>query len=154
MASDRSVSWQGAAVAAQICLFLYFETSEWLNLYPWNDIRQGNGQEELDIGLGVVMLGLIIASLLRWRAGLWLAGGTYAVWLGLQIDSFWLPYIGGASAEWRHVWDRWFSQTIQVLPKFGNHLPPDACHLVLQVIIVAALVACICAALRLRPRPV
>lgn len=127
------------STAAQIVLLLYFELIEWVNLFPWNDIRHGNGQAGLDIFLGVVLLAGTIASVRRWKPLLWVAFVVYVIWMALQIVSWWVPYIRGASAGWQQVYLHNFSQTIQWLPRSGTHLPPDAAHLVLQVLILWAL---------------
>jgi hypothetical protein len=46
------------------------EVVEWVNLYQWNDVRRGNGQEQLDIVLGLLMLLAIAATQRRWRPGM------------------------------------------------------------------------------------
>jgi hypothetical protein len=127
------------SAAAQLVLLLYLELIEWVNLFPWNDIGQGNGQAGLDIFLGVILLAGAIASVRRWKPLLWVPFVVYVIWMALQIVSWWAPYIRGASAGWQQVYLRNFSQTIQWLPRSGNHLPPDAAHLVLQILIVWAL---------------
>jgi hypothetical protein len=73
---------------------------------------------------------------------------VYAVWLALQITTFWTAYIGGASANWQHIHAAYFAQTIQWLPRWGTHLPPDASHFVLQLLIVLALLTTTVAARR------
>ncbi len=37
---------------SQGILFLYYQVIEWVNLFPWNDIRRGNGQASLDLIMG------------------------------------------------------------------------------------------------------
>src|SRR5579872_6783895 len=127
------------SLICQLILLLYFEAVEWIDIFPWNDVRQGNGQAGLDIAIGVVMLGAIIATVRRYRLAMSIAVVLYAVWLWLQIDTWWLAYIRGASPGWQRTYKRFFSQTVQVLPRVGNHLPPDACHLILQVLVFLAL---------------
>ena len=65
--------------------------------------------------------------------------GLYALWAWLEIDSWWAPYFHGASVEWKRTYDRFFGETVKFLPSDGVHLPPDACHVLLQVLILAAL---------------
>jgi hypothetical protein len=129
-----------AAVAAQVILLAYLQIIEWVNLYPWNDIRRGNGQETLDIVIGIVMLAAIIATWRRWRPGMFIALAAYVGWLVLQITTFWIPYARGASPRWARIHAANFAQTVQWLPNKGNHLPPDASHFVLQLLLVAAIV--------------
>lgn len=142
--------WPRISAVSQLVLLIYLQVVEWVDLYPWNDVRRGNGQEMLDIALGVVMTGTTIVTLLRWRPGIIFAALLYAVWLGLQIWTFWIPYAAGASERWARVHAANFAETIQVFPMWENHLPPDANHFVLQVLIAWALVATVMAAFRPR----
>lgn len=63
------------------------------------------------------------------------------IWFGLQLATWWLPYLFGASPAWADVYGRVFAQQTQVLPRWGAHLPPDAMHLTLQVLLVGVLVS-------------
>ncbi len=129
------------AFISQALLVVYLEVVEWIDLfYPWNDIRRGNAQETLDIVLGAVMAAALAATYFRWRPGMVGAFLAYAVWLGLQVWTFWIPYAFGASERWARIHAANFAETVQILPTYGDHLPPDANHFVLQVLIVAALV--------------
>lgn len=132
--------WLRAAFVFQAALLAYLEVVEWIDLYPWNDIRRGNGQEMLDIVLGVVMVAALAATYFRWRPGLFGAAALYAVWLGLQVWTFWIPYVFGASEKWARIHAANFAETIQWLPTYGDHLPPDANHFVLQIVLTAALI--------------
>ena len=129
-----------AAFVLQLLLLVYMQVIEWIDLFPWNDIRRGNGQEILDIALGGVMIAALAATYWRWRPGVWLAALVYAVWLGLQIMTFWMPYALGASTRWAKIHEANFAHTIQWLPSHGNHLPPDASHFVLQLLLLITLV--------------
>ena len=127
------------AALAVLGLGLYLQVVEWIDLYPWNDVRTGNGQETLDLMLAPLTV-MLVAWL--WTSRRWApltASVALMVWAGLQVVTWWSPYVWGASPGWRRTYDRWFSDTIQVLPNDGVHLPPDANHLVLQGLIAAAL---------------
>lgn len=137
------------SLISQIALLIYLQVIEWVNLFPWNDIRRGNGQAGLDIAIGAVMIGAIIATLCRLRVVMTIAAALYSVWLWLQIDTWWVGYFAGASPTWKRTYARFFSQTVQILPRDADHLPPDACHLVLQVLIVVALATTVFASISL-----
>ncbi len=147
--------WTRWSIVSQIGLLVYLELIEWVNLFPWNDVRGGNGQGKLDIAIGIVMLAAIWATARRVRFVMALATMLYSFWLWLQIDSWWISYVRGASPEWQRVYERYFSKTVHILPAAGNRLPPDACHLVLQILIVLALVTTAAATFSLwrTPRP-
>lgn len=145
MASNR---WVRIAVFNQVMLLAYLEIVEWINLFPWNDIRGGNGQPVLDVVLGLVMIGLISVTVLRWRWGMILAVLLYSFWMVLQIISWWVPYVRGASPGWQAVYARFFAHTTQIFPARGDHLPPDACHTVLQLLLLATIASTLVAALK------
>jgi len=56
------------------------------------------------------------------------------------VWAWWPPYLFGASAHWSQVYARAFAQTTPILPRWGNHLPPDALHLVLQILLVGTVI--------------
>ena len=117
------------SLISQIALLIYIQVIEWVNLFPWNDIRHGNGQAGLDIAIGAVMTGAIIATLRRLRVVMAIAAALYSIWLWLQINTWWVGYFAGASPTWKRTYARFFSQTVQLLPRDADHLPPDACHI-------------------------
>ncbi len=60
------------AAMAVLALGAYLEAMEWISLYPWNNIRGGNGQETLDY---------IIAGLcLCWWRGFGTADACLRFW--------------------------------------------------------------------------
>ncbi len=147
---ERVSLWVGCAIWAQAVLLVYLEAIEWVDMFPWNDVRSGNGQEGFDIALGILIALAIVTTARRSRRAIWLWSAVYAVWLGLQVQTFGWSYVFGASEEWKRVWARWFGQTRQLFPVVGDHLPPDACHFVIHLVLLAALGACAGAAYSLR----
>lgn len=137
---SRMMGVYRGAFGAQGVLLIYLQLIEWVDLYPWNDIRRGNGQEVLDIALGVFMLLSLGATWRHWWPGLLVAAMGYAAWLSLQVATFWIPYVMGATPRWQQIHAANFSATVQWLPRWDAHLPPDASHFVLQLVLVVALV--------------
>jgi hypothetical protein len=137
------------AVAALIALLVYLEMIEWVDLFPWNDIRGGNGQAALDIALGVVLSLLIVGVWWRKIFAAVAAALFCAIWLWLQIETWWVAYLLGASPGWKHVYARVFSSTVKILPADADHPAPDAAHLILHMLIVLALFASLFAAIAL-----
>ncbi len=135
------MQWTRVSLVSQIALLVYLELIEWVNLFPWNDVRRGNGQAGVDFVIGAVMAAAILATVRRLRWGMAVAAALYAAWFWLQIDTWWIGYLRGAAPGWKRTYARLFSQTIHVLPATGDHLPPDACHLLLQLLILAALIS-------------
>ena len=141
--------WTRASLLIQGTLFAYYQIIEWVNLFPWNDIRRGNGQATLDLIVAAVLGIFIVAAWRRLRWVMAVGVGLYGLWAWLQIDSWWVPYFRGASPAWKRTYDRFFGETIKFLPSDSIHLPPDACHILLQVLILAALITSVLAVFQL-----
>jgi len=54
--------WTRASLLIQGTLFAYYQIIEWVNLFPWNDIRRGNGQATLDLIVAAVLGIFIVAT--------------------------------------------------------------------------------------------
>ena len=134
-----------AAIAVAV-VGSYLQLVEWIDLFPWNDLRNGNGQETLDLILGGATLLIVIFLWFGGRSAAITASCGMAIWLSLQIMSWWIPYFRGASEGWYRLYERWFSETIELFPQTEVNLPPDANHFVLQILILCALVASLRAA--------
>ncbi len=129
-----------STIAAAVCQLVaagYLQLVEWVDLFPWNDLSKGNQQERLDIAILAYQL-LVGFWFARQRLGLMCVGwAAYAVWLYLQIVSWWRPYLFGTWA----VGPNWyFAKTYKFLPQIGERPTPDADHIVLQLLLVAVLV--------------
>jgi hypothetical protein len=141
------------ALAWQVALAAYMQLVSWVPLGHWNyQPCCATGLEQLQRGtlsaidaVGAAAFVLPLASFWwgtrtgrRWA--MWLSLVAVAIWLGLQLWSWWIPYIVGASDRWASVYARTFSQSTRVLPRWGNHLPPDGLHVVLQILLLGTLV--------------
>ena len=139
------------ALVWQVALAAYMQLVTWVPLGRWNyQPCCATGLEQLRRGtlspldaLGAAAFVLPLASF-WWgartgrRGAMWLSLVAIAVWLGLQLWSWWPPYIFGASDHWAEVYARAFAQSTGVLPHWGNHLPPDGMHVVLQVLLAGS----------------
>ena len=67
-----------------------------------------------------------------------LALGFDVLWLWMQIQSWWIPYLLGTNAQWRLDYAK--GPTTKVLPSFGNHVAPDGMHFVIDILLGAALI--------------
>jgi hypothetical protein len=141
------------ALAWQIGLAIYMQLVSWVPLGRWNyqpccppALEQlWRGTLSLSDALGtaafLMPVALFWAGARRdWRWMMWLALLMTTVWLGLQVWTWWPPYLFGASAHWSQVYARAFAQATPILPRWGNHLPPDALHLVLQILLVGTVI--------------
>ena len=140
-----SSPWHRRAAVAVLVAGLYMEAVEWIDLYPWNDIRHGNGQATLDYAIAAVVLAQFLWLLRGDRAGALVAVALMGLWSWLQIATWWLPYFAGVSPGWAKVYAKWFAGTTQILPTWPNHLPPDANHLTLDLLIFSAFLSSLAA---------
>jgi hypothetical protein len=77
-----------------------------------------------------------------WRRWCWamLAGlGPYGSWLYLEISSWWVPYLRGASPQFMRFYEHWFGNTYRFLPPIDGHSVPDAERTVIAALLVTVL---------------
>jgi hypothetical protein len=142
------------AVAWQIALAVYMQAISWIPLGRWNhqpccptglaQLQQGRLDAGEAVGLLAFLVPVIVfvaAGRYRWRWAACLSLAAYGIWLALQLWTWWPPYVVGASDRWARVYARAFAEATQVLPRWGDHLPPDAMHLVLQALLTGVLIS-------------
>lgn len=148
------MKWLRASLFAQGALALYFQAIQWLPLGSWNyqprftplgvEAIHGRATAQ-DVLLMTAFVAPFLIFWLAYRRGwrwlMWIGTLGYAIWLALQVKTWWVAYAFGASDSWVRVYQRVFSQSTQLLPSFGRHLPPDGMHLVLQVLLTAVVVS-------------
>ena len=153
------------ALLWQIALAAYMQLISWFPLGRWNYqpccppglemFRRGSLSPGDVVGTGAFLLPVALFWLgarRGWRWAMWLAVLVAAVWLGLQLWTWWPPYLFGASDRWLHVYARAFAESTPILPRWGNHLPPDAAHFSLQVLLAGTVGSGARALLRQRAR--
>ena len=150
------MKWLNVSLLAQAALAVYVQAVQWLPLGRWNhqpgftpfavQIVHG-GATGLDLlvlasfAMPFVVFWFAHSRGLRWL--MWVCTLGYAIWLALQVKTWWVAYAFGASDSWARVYERVFSQSTQLLPSFGRHLPPDGMHLVLQGLLVVVVTCAI-----------
>jgi len=134
-------AWRESAVVFQVLLALYLQIVEWVPLGRWNNIRNGNGQEVLDVLIGATQIVIGFVYFKGWR---WPMLGGFLVYLGwayLQVTSWWIPYFRGGSPQMMRFYQHWFGATYKFLPPIGNHPIPDAEHTILSALILLVLIS-------------
>jgi hypothetical protein len=146
------MSWRTAAIGALLLFYAYWAITEWVDLFPWNDVSKSKRSDQVKgtvvYSSAVALLTLGIAAGYRWVAAL--AAGLMALLLIFELANWWLPYLFGVHA-WeidREVYARQFSRTLRFLPRIGDRNVPDAQHVVLNLVTLAAAVAAAMAYLR------
>lgn len=61
------------------------------------------------------------------------------IWLWMQIQSWWVPYLFGTAIQWQIDYSH--GPTTKILPSFGNHVAPDGMHLMIDALLAAAMIA-------------
>jgi hypothetical protein len=133
----------------QFVLAIYFQIINWFSLGSWNNqsgfvplIRSliSGKAEWTDIALISAFLIPFLLCLLAYYKQLiwllWVGVCGYSFWFFLQIKTWWIPYLLGASARWEEIYHRVFAHTTKVIPSFGRHLAPDAMHLAIQLLLL------------------
>ena len=154
MAQWRVATALRVSAILQLALALYVQAIQWFRFGAWNDqprfepfweqARAGT-LRMFDVMLVMTFLLPFLAYLVAWRRQsvwlIWCCLVGYLGWLFLQLKTWWISYLFGASENWRMVYQRTFARTTKMLPSFGNHLAPDAMHLVLQLLLLAIVVS-------------
>jgi len=138
-----ALRWFKAALVVQILLLGYWLAMELVNLFPWNDLAARAADYRLDRSVAVTMLPLLaltglFAIGLRPLAMLSVVG--YALFLVMQVWTWWKPFILGADQEWEVRYAALFGRTLKLMPPTDTYLPPDAQHLVLQLLTLATVI--------------
>lgn len=147
-------------------LAAYLWLISWLPLGNWNRqhsptllpaLLSGQRMQVSDFGmltcvtLPAILFWIAYKRNISWFAITALAADT--IWLAMQIQSWWIPYVFGTNVKLQLDYER--GPTTKVLPSFGNHIAPDGMHFVISVLLIAALASGILAlrqARALRPR--
>ncbi len=130
------MNWKTIVVTSSITVYLYLLITEWVNLFPWNDVSVSTASQKLSGTLvNAVPFGLIIvAFLFDLRPLKILAIGLFVVWLGVHFAWWWAPYFWGTSKEHMEQYARLFSRTYKFLPARGSNPIPNAQYVTLQVL--------------------
>jgi hypothetical protein len=149
----RRMKYLRISIVAQLLLAIYFQLINWFRLGSWN-FQPGFvplfNSDKIDLSDLVLLIAFILPFLLflfaywrRWNWLMWIGTIGYCVWFFLQIKTWWVPYLFGASSHWQEVYNRVFAQSTKILPSFGNHLAPDAMHLTIQLLLLVIIVSSI-----------
>lgn len=128
------------AVIPQVVLLLYFQLVEWVPMYPWNDLSNGNPQAPLDLAVGVTQVALIAGTANGSREAIAATRVFYGAWSGLQVVNWWVPYFFGADEATKQAYARHFGRTHKFLPPIADHPVPDSNHVVLHLLLAWTLV--------------
>ena len=132
----EGVTVETVAVIVPFVWLAWLVLTEWMPMYPLNDLSPGNVRQRL------------LAATINYPFPLLIAAGvalhqswsqiTAVVLCGLivvgHVRSWWLPYFGGASPAQRELYLREYSRTLKILPTTGRDVVIDVQHMVVGVL--------------------
>jgi hypothetical protein len=134
-----------------ILLFLYYSVDRWTPLGNWNGEHSWpvhNDQFSLDIIVGLVLFAAIFSFRTNSRAGMILGSALLGLWVYFHVQSWWLPCFRGVTSPRAIAFHKQLLPHTQVLPRFGNHFPPDAEHTFIDFFLFPAFLFCLVATVR------
>jgi hypothetical protein len=150
VAEAKARKWIKLSLILQIVIILYWEITQYVNLFPYNDVTSLDFHDSLAASLAndvpkIFIIIVFLVGLHRLKNPLfpWFVASSviyYMVFLGIQLSIWWQRYLFGATAKELQDYNEKFGETIKILPSFGNHVPPDLQHIVLQTITVTIII--------------
>jgi hypothetical protein len=142
--------WLKISLVLQLVVAMYFQLMLWFPLGAWNAqpgerlitlVHGGHAAVALGFAVGMMMPFLLFALALwrRWFWFMWVGLAGYAIWSGMQIKSWWIPWLFGPSSQ-DLANSIALERTYKIFPSSAQHLAPDAMHFVLDLLLFAALV--------------
>ena len=162
------MNWLRISLFAQAVLALYFQLIQWFPLGRWNHQPEDLGggpfsnlplmtlaqRGQLSATAAVLVLAFLfpfftfcLAYLLKVRWLIWLHLLPYGAWFAIEL-TWWVRYVVGYTDSQLERYNRVFGNATQVLPAFGRHMPPDAAHFVLHILLACVLLSLLLGLLR------
>jgi hypothetical protein len=143
--------WLIISFVLQMLIVAYWEVTEYVDLFPFNDVATTENSFEASLANDVPKVCILI---ILWIGMRWLTSPTYLflyfssivyyiVFLSLQIIEWWPRYIFGASPEELQDYHKKFGKTIKILPSWDNHLAVDLQHNILQTLTLTIIIVMI-----------
>ncbi|WP_409181325.1 hypothetical protein F9C11_33305 [Amycolatopsis sp. VS8301801F10] len=124
------------AVAVPLLWLAWLVLTEWVPMFPLNDLAPGNLRPRLLAAAINYPFPLLIAAGVAlhrpWSSIAALA--LCALILAGHVASWWLPYFGISTAAQREVYARDYARTRKILPTAGHDVVPDVQHLVVGLL--------------------
>src|SRR5699024_8106052 len=110
----------------QIVLFLYFEVTTLINLFPWNDVTKYSYRERLLEAIVngiIIIIGMVLfVTKIKWLMIISVA--FWFVFLFMQVLTWWMPYLTGKHLKQfpKELYNTHFRGTLKILPPIKNHI--------------------------------
>ncbi len=137
-----ALRWFKAALVVQALLVGYWLAIEVVDIFPWNDLASRSLDYGLNTEIAVTalpLLGLMLLFALGVRPLAILSVLGYLGYLVWEIWVWWKPFVIGADPAWKAFYASNLARTLKLIPAIGQHIPPDAQHLALQLLMLVTL---------------
>lgn len=127
------------AIGIALLLLCWLVITEWVPMFPVNDLRGIGVKERLQAGAANYPFQLVVAGLVAWheRWSLIVAAVLAGAQLVSHVVQWWLPYLGWSTKGQRTGYRRQFTRTLSVLPRAGRDVVPDVQHMVVGMLSTA-----------------
>ncbi|MGW0197351.1 hypothetical protein [Nonomuraea sp. NPDC003201] len=124
------------AIALPLLWLAWLALTEWVPMFPLNDLKTGNLRPRLLAASINYPFPLLIAAgiALRQPWSLIAASALCGLILAGHLANWWLPYFGLSSAAQRQVYERDYARTLKILPAAGHAVVPDVQHMIVGLL--------------------
>ena len=136
------MNWKPVVTTVALITYLYILITEWVDLFPWNDVARSTASQKLSGSLvNAVPFGLIILAIaLDILALRLLVVALLVAWLGIHFAWWWVPYFSGTSADHLEQYARYFARAYKFLPPRGTNPIPTAQYVVMEALTLVNLI--------------
>lgn len=127
------------AITCAVALLGWLVATEWLPMFPLNDLRGIGVKERLQAGAANYPFQVLVAFfvILQEQWSFTVAALLAGAQLVSHLVQWWLPYVGLSTRARRAGYRRQFSHTVKLLPTAGHDVVPDVQHMVVGVLSLA-----------------
>ncbi|MEU9078029.1 hypothetical protein ACFYUY_12925 [Kitasatospora sp. NPDC004745] len=135
----RGMSMHTIAVTMPLVWLAWLMLTEWVPMFPLNDLRGDNRRERLgDAAVNYPIPLLIAGGIALDHQASRIAALVLCLLVTVgHVASWWLPYAGISTAAQRDSYARDYARTLKVLPTQGRAVVPDVQHMVVGVLTLA-----------------
>ncbi len=127
------------AAAAISLLFVYYEIYRWIPLGRWNwafAFPVQNDQFYPDIVIGVLLAWFAFSFATGRRISMAIGSALLTLWVVVHSFDWWIPYLRDLPQNAGRY--SFYQPHTQILPVVGHHYPPDAGHVILDLLLFPA----------------
>ncbi|MGV9302020.1 hypothetical protein ACWDLG_01490 [Nonomuraea sp. NPDC003727] len=128
------------ALVTPLVLVAYLVVTEWVPMFPFNDLRSQTVKERLAMAAINYPIFIAIAVAVALNAGTVALVLSVLTMIG-HVTSWWLPYFGFSFAAQREAYQREYARTWKILPTEGRDVVIDVQHMVVGVLCLIMLVS-------------